>query len=160
MKLNVHSLNNQNGQTIVEVLIATAVVVMVLTTIVSAMVLSLKNTSQAKYKTLATKLAQEGMESFRRQRDNLGWESFSQTLLTQGSQNYCLNVLPVTSAEFASLTPGVCADQLAYVGIGFMRQATYVVNNADQVTVTMTVTWDDGTMQRKSEMVQQFRNWR
>lgn len=52
----------QSGQTVIEVLIATGVVSLVMTALMATMTLSLQNSSQAKYRSLATKLGQEGID--------------------------------------------------------------------------------------------------
>jgi Tfp pilus assembly protein PilV len=99
----------QLGQTIVEVLIATAVVGTVLTAVAGALTFSVKNTAQARYRALAASQAQDAVEVFRRERALLGWESF-QAEINPGV--YCYNTLPTNSTQFFAVTPGACGSGL------------------------------------------------
>lgn len=63
---------NEKGQTILEVVVVIAVVLIVAGALVFATVFSLRNSNFAKSQTQATKLAQEGLEEVRTQRDRNG----------------------------------------------------------------------------------------
>lgn len=149
------------GQTIIEVIIATGIVALVMTALVAGMTLSIKNNAIARYKTLGTQLAQEGIELFRRERNLLGWEQFASTLDTQGDGQYCLNSIP-DSASFSSLTPGDCGtDQIAKTAVSFQRTADIDVSpSLDEITVTIRVSWLDGAQDRQAFVTQVFREWR
>jgi type II secretory pathway pseudopilin PulG len=93
MTRKIHTPKNA-GQTIVEIVIAIGVVGLVMTTVVGAITVSLRNTSRAKAKALATKYTQEGIEYFRTQRNLLGWESFLEVLQQRKGANFCMATLP------------------------------------------------------------------
>lgn len=151
----------QPGQTIIEIIIATGIVVLVMTAIMAGLTLSLKNTAQAKYKALASKLAQEGIEAFRRERDLLGFESFRAGLI---SDTYCLPTIPDDLAHFGQGTCGD-ADGITMTGVTFYREANVTVGATedDPVTVELTVKWTDSTASknkiRESKMTQEFERW-
>lgn len=62
-------MNHEKGQTLMEVLVASAIGILVVTALVMATVFSLRNASFAKASAQATKLAQEGIEKVRSMRD-------------------------------------------------------------------------------------------
>lgn len=154
---------SQAGQSIVEVLVATAVVGVVITAIASGLTLSVKNTAEAKYKTLATTMAQQALEVYRRERVVQGWESFRDALGAGGT--YCLNTLPTNSTAFVNLATGACTQDVVIAGTGFRRSAEVVPSNLDadpepeQLQVTITMSWRDGARQRSVNIEQAFRQW-
>ena len=151
----------QAGQTVVEVLIATGVVALVMTALMAAMTLSLQNSSQAKYKALATKLGQEGMESFRQFRSNLGWESFYTLLNAQGSGDYCLNAVPTQTAQFQALASGQCSEYtISRTGVNFKRELDLEIISSDEIKFEVTVSWLDGADDKSTTVTQHFKNWR
>lgn len=151
----------QSGQSVIEVLIATGVVSLVMTALMATMTLSLQNSSQSKYRSLATKLGQEGLESFRQFRDELGWEYFYQAIDAQGTGTYCINTLPASGEQLQSLTYGACSDYpISRTGVAFQREAYIDVISADEIRIEMTVAWLDGADERNSFVVQEFKNWR
>jgi len=151
----------QAGQSIVEVLIATGVVALVMTALMAAMTLSLQNSSQAKYKALATKLGQEGMETFRQFRNSLGWESFYTLLNDQGSGEYCLNAIPTQTAQFQALVSGECADYaISRTGVNFKRDLNLQIISSEEIKFVVTVSWQDGADVKSTTVTQYFKNWR
>lgn len=148
----------QAGQTIIEILVATGVIAMVMTAVASGLTLSVQNTSQAKYRALASKQVQEGLEMFLRERSRLGWESFRSSL---ASGSYCLGeVLPADSAGFQALPRGECGqDGYALAGTTYFREANVTIVSADEVEITVTVRWQDGEDLRTTSSTQILRNW-
>lgn len=69
-------LNKRQGSTILEVLIATLVVGTVLTAVAASLTNSIKNSSEAEYRKIATRLAQEGLEIVRKEKYIKTWTSF------------------------------------------------------------------------------------
>jgi type II secretory pathway pseudopilin PulG len=153
---------SQAGQTIIEVLIATGVVALVMTAVAAGLTLSVKNSSQSKYRTLATKMASESNELFRRERDRLGWESFYEVLQADGAlTTYCIDEsLPVTTQDFVDLAVGSCGGGFPLAGTSFERETTIELVNPDLVRVETDVTWIDGTQQRSVVLTQELQNWR
>lgn len=157
MRLKIVSSHYQRGQTIIEILIATGVIALVMTAIASGLTLSVKNTSQAKYRALASKEAQEGVEMYRRERSRLGWESFQSTV---SSGTYCLGeTLPSTTDGFTTLPIGACSVGYPLGGTTYTRESDVSVINADEVEVTVTVSWIDSNQERSTAITQRFQNW-
>lgn len=153
------SLRHQAGQTIIEILIATGVVGLVMTAVAAGLTLSVKNTSQSKYRALATREAQEVAELYRRERSRLGWESFQSGV---AAGDICLGAdLPADTTTFLALQPGECTTGENYVlgGASYQRQAFVEVVDATQVRITVTVSWIDGTQTRSVELVVELQEW-
>lgn len=148
--------NSRVGQTIIEVLIAVAVVGVVLTAVASALTQSVKNTVESKYKSVATNRAQEVLEIFRRERFNLGWESF-QVALSDGA--YCYNSLPTTSQEFVDSATGTCVDGEIVSGVSMKREVTITSPTSVELQVEVAVSWTDGDIERDVTINQTFRRW-
>lgn len=160
----------QRGQTIIEVIIATGIVALVMTAIVSVITVSIVNTAQAKSRSLGTKYGQEAMEFFRRQRSELGWETFVSTIEADGSSvSYCLTTIPATTQAFQNLTHHPCVstntnDYVVDQGRAkiFQRQADMTVTTSGTsktVYITVNVTWQEGDQTRTSKVAQKFEEW-
>jgi len=160
MKLSISK--DQSGQTIIEVLIATGVIALVMTAVAAGLTLSVQNSSQAKYRALATKMAQESNELFRRERDRLGWESFYEVLQADGVLvTYCIGeTIPATTQDFIDLSAGACGGGFPFAGTSYERETTVELVSADLVRVETDVTWTDGTRERSVVLTQELQDWR
>lgn len=70
---------NFAGQSLIEILVIMGVTSLVLTSLVSAVVVGVRNSRFAKNQSLATKIAQEAMEKVRRERDQQSsWSDFDE----------------------------------------------------------------------------------
>lgn len=143
-----------NGQSIIEVLIATGVVGAILTAVAATLTFSVKNSAENKYRSVATTKAQEAIEVFRRERAFLGWETFIDALGSGGV--YCLNVLPSNSTAFASLTSSECEAGVAEAGTEFTREAVVTFPTASSVRIQAIVTWYDGAIERDVTVTQEL----
>jgi len=148
----------QTGSTIIEVLIATVVVGLVLTSVAALLTVSVKNTAQLRYRSQATTAAQSALEVFRRERGNLGWEAFY-TAIQDGT--YCLNNLPANSTAFVGMPRGTCNTTFELLNTSFKRQALVAkTDNPDgtqQVRVDMTMSWFDGVRPQQVTLSQIFK---
>lgn len=146
-----------SGETIIEIIIATAVVTLVMTAVMSGMTFSIKNTAQSKYKTLGTKLAQDGLEVFRRERDLMGWSTFYNSL---NNGVYCFAILPENLSEFSA---GDCdsTEVVLVANNEFVRQANVQkdFSGSDTLKATVTVSWGDGNQDHQTVVAQEFHNW-
>lgn len=120
----------QLGQTIIEILIAIAVGALVLTAITATATVTVSNADFAKKKTEAVKYVEEGIENVRIARDNAdSWGEFK--------AGYPLGDTPAT---------------------GYTRTAT-LTDNGDQVTVVVTVSWDDAKGTHETSSTTILSNW-
>jgi Tfp pilus assembly protein PilV len=147
--------NDQSGQSIIEVLVATVVVALVMTAIAAALTSSLRNTTESKFRSYASAHGQEAMEVFVRERNLLGWQQFQEAVV---SGQFCMNTLPADSDSFIAMAVGTCVDGTAYSGTTFTREATVTVVAPDEIRVEVFVEWTDNGRDRQVALVQVFRN--
>lgn len=154
----------KRGQTIVEVIIAIAVVSVVITAVAAVISVSLQNTSRAKANVIGTKFTQEGIEYFRAQRNLMGWEFFLMTLSQPGSSvDYCLATLPYSTNDGLAAVPNRPCTLMEFADSHNMykRNAQVIletINGQETVTVTVTTVWPDSDHTAKSTATVQFQN--
>ena len=137
-----YQLSTNSGQSLVEMMVAVAVVSMVLVGLISAITFSLANAQFSRNKTLATKYSQEAIEWLRNERDKLGWAGTNGFYNKAGdnSTTYCLNSLTSWPAA------GGCAGTV--IANTIFTRDVFVDGNGgaqDQVSVKVTVTWPQGS---------------
>ncbi len=145
---------NNRGNTIIEVLIATLVIGTVMTAIAIGMTYSIKNTSEAQYREVATTLASEPIEVLRYLRASTNWSAFSASL-SQGTFYINETVFTDTTDLTASITP-VTLNNMQY-----FRKVIITKNPADpnKITVQSVVEWSrNGTITSDVTLEQNFFN--
>ena len=137
-------MGGSGGFTIVEVLVAVAVVAMVMTAVVSGVSFSVKNTRFARDQALAVRYTQEALEWIRQVRDESGWRTFTNELGNDGNPvSYCLMSIPATFAEFVALVNGLCQAGEVIGGTIYTRQMSLDLTGSE-ATAEVSVTWDEG----------------
>lgn len=127
-------IKKESGQTLIEVLIALAAAVAIISAIVITVVTSLSNVEFSKNQNLASQYAREGIEIVRQMARN-SWSTF----LTYTNTNYCLSQ---GSTTLTAMPPSGCGQN---VGV-FVRQLTIdqtSVSCQSSAKVTVTVSWSD-----------------
>ena len=147
-KNSAESVNSmQNGSTLIEVIIAVAVISLALIAIVASSVMVIRNQRYSAAQHQATAYTQESLEWVRKMRDTLGWATFFADLQADNpvAPTYCLDSLPATTAAFEALSSSSsCAAVIT--GSVFTRsmQITLSSSAPQIVTAITTVSWDDG----------------
>ena len=156
------------GSSILEIIIATALISIAIIAALSLMNNSQKQNTYARDLAEATKYATQAAEWLRTERDRIGWGSIvskvNQDALSTGSTNsvYCLNFLPNIEAldykDFTDLIPETCADNDYIPSVPtnvFQRELSINTTNPDKLNITITVSWPwtkDTKHQAKIEM--------
>ena len=131
-----------SGQSLLEVMVSLGVTTLVLTSLVSAVVVSIRNARFAKNQSLATKYAQEGIEKVRIYRDQNAWSDF----ITVG----------VTEAN--------CGDE-GLVGFSVPSSFNAVIDCVEdllipeKVQVTVTVSWTEAGRTHQSQLTTYLTEW-
>lgn len=127
--LNFYPFKKNQGQSLVEVIAATGIVLLIITGIITATNRSVKNSDFSKSQALATKYAQEGIENARSLRDQDPTAFWSKT----GTENETIN-----NGNFS-----------------FTRKITYSKITDDKMRVTAVVQWQDasGNHQTNQELI-------
>ncbi len=151
----------QAGAALLEVIVAVGIVTLVMTTIVSLVTVSLKSATLAQAKSVGTKYAQEGLESMRGLRAQLGWDSFVSTLTAKGTTiHLCMPTVPSTVAQLA-LIPNAACTNTQYIDAKkiYQRQADILITSVSgqtNVAITVTVSWYDAGVLKTSVNSVQF----
>lgn len=150
MKIENLKLKINSGQSLVEVLVAIAVVVVVLIALVAVVLVAVRGVMFSKEKVRANFLAQEGLEWVRNQRDSFGWADFAGYASVTG-QKYCLQDLSLGQL-------GDCGESQTIEAI-FTREAVLTLSGGDEVKIAMSVEWDEGGQQFASEVDTSLYQW-
>ena len=156
---------SEKGQTILEVVVVVTVVILVVGALVFATVFSLRNANFSKQQTQATKLAQEGLETVRTQRDRNGliiginevinWNDdalWISNKLTFECPSLCYFV--VRGIELIGIGPGPALPSGAE-SIGQFKRAIIFEdedNGTNAKKVTSVVQWTDTTGTHESRL--------
>ncbi len=155
----------QKGQTLIEVLIAAAVVVMISVSLISASLISVKDSKFSQNQAVATDLSQKMIEEVRVERDKRitanRWDLFN---ALAGGGSACYGYL---AGSFNLTLPEVsCASATGFVTVGnvdFFPLTKIQRINTDQgayaVCVFSTVRFDDSTGPRYSKKRTILTNW-
>ncbi len=143
-----------SGFSIIEVLISVMVVGMALTALATSLSYSIALTNQARYRDVASKKAQEGLDFFKRERVVLGWNLFHTNISDAG---YCLSTIPESVSQppdsivLSSLPTGSCGVNqfdISVEGVGpnFKREV-YITKGAtdEPLIITVAVSWPGGS---------------
>jgi type II secretory pathway pseudopilin PulG len=148
----------ESGQTLVEILVAIAMVVLVLVAVVGRSVDSVRNSIFSRNEILATRFAQEGIEWGRSQRDRLGWNAFV-AALDSYPVTYCVLDL---SQKIEDLTSGACTGTIS--GTVFTREVSLSYQDeasplGDYIDLSVTVNWTDRIGDHTSNLGTRLSQW-
>ncbi len=155
--------SEQTGFSLIELLVATMVVGLTLTAIVTTLTYSIKVNDQANYRDIAIQKAQEGVDFFKRERVILGWNNFYNLL----NSSYCLDEIPDPSTSssdhaFSGLASS-CTDfdiPITGAAVEFKRTVSIDKSGGDEVDITVTVSWPlDDSNASEVEVSQLFKEW-
>lgn len=137
-------MKNQSGQTLVEMVVAIAVLIVVVLALLSVTTTSIRNASFSRDQALATKYAQDAIEKVRAYRDQNPWRTFTVD---------CENILAgVALPPPFSFTP--VPD--CYVPGG----AANCSESDQNCEVKVVVSWSDVKGSHKSELKTRLTNWK
>lgn len=126
----------EQGQTLVEVMIALGAAILIITSLVAGVATAVRNTRFSKNQALATKYAQEGMEEVRIYRDQNDWDTFKSELNCEDPPD--LETLPPP----------------------FNRVIDCHLEEEEKMKVAVTVSWTEGRRTHKSELTTYLTKWK
>ena len=139
---------SQNGQALVEVLVALLVAIIIISTITVAVLTSLNNANFSKNQDLANFYAQEAVDVLRRQRDS-DWAKFFDYYNDSSSDyNFCLPENAVDLGESISdptSDPQSCYKNILLSGTPFFGRHVHIERNSSQCTPVNTPAPGDTT---------------
>ena len=142
-------MKNEEGQSIIEVVIAIGIVALVLVALVSAVTISVRNSTFSKNKSVATKYVNEGIEAVRSIRDN----NWSNLTAADGTTNGLQFTGGVWSFSGASDYPDSPTNT-------FTRTVDVSCNvDNDSCDIDVAVEWISGSSTRSSGASTTFTRW-
>ncbi len=153
-------LKSQDGQTILEVLLAAMIVGLVVTAAAVGLTYSIKNNAEVRYRELATALAQEPIEAFRRERDKQHWTQFHAAVTS--AEVYCFgSSIPSDMSGFTTRANDATCDSFENAKTEFRRSVAAAKPNDNTVELTVTVTWNvgDDKNERSITVNHWLKNW-
>lgn len=165
------------GQGLVETILAVAVSVIVVTSLVSLAVFALRNSRQASYATSATQIAQTQIELIRAYRDynsptsSITWADFTGLIATcdfsrinpNNTDGRCFVKQGDTSANFPIILTGHDISKqpfTAYFGLACVSGLGTCNSTGGTVRAYVFVTWNVGGKSQSIYNVTDFTNWR
>jgi type II secretory pathway pseudopilin PulG len=142
--------HSAQGQSLIEVVVAIAVVILIVSGLIIAVISSLRSAQSSKARSVSTKLTQDGIESIRNLRDS-GWATF---ISKSSATSWCLG----TDGLLTDHPP--CPQNIVTGGITFIRTVLIADTGGDQATVTVTVTWTEGQTAKNSTVTTVLTKWR
>jgi Tfp pilus assembly protein PilV len=140
------------GTSIIEILIATAMISMA---VIAALSLTSRSQSQSSYArnlAEATKYATQAADWIRTQRDTLGWT----TINSKSEGLYCLNNFP---PDINSLTTTGTCDDTSYIGeTKFKRQMVLDKSVSGIIKINITVGWTEQSP-REAKIEMELTQW-
>ena len=155
--MNIHDKKSfcRKGQSLVESVVAIAVVILIVSGLIVAVISSLHSSQSSRARSTATKLTQTGIEAIRNLRDG-GWTQF---ITFVSPVAWCLDESgnPLPPNDIDSSCP-----QIITGGVSFDRRVliTADVFPPEKTTIKVTVTWTEGQTPKVSEAETYLSKWR
>jgi len=153
--------NTSRGQTLIEVVLAVAVAVIVVFSLVALATLSMNYAQSALRRSEAVKLADAGMEAFRLERDTAG---FGSQCLEENAAftTYAVNQTPAGSGDcnFVNLLSKDHEEITLRSNVTYSRKMVVKNDGADKKDILVTVKWVEGSSERRVTMSGVLSNWR
>lgn len=163
---------DQTGFTLIEVVVATGIVIGVLVGISVGVAFAVRNSRFSQEKIASLRLAQESVEWFRQQRDYYGWPAFSEAIeehVEQPSITFCLPERPQANLEDVEFVEadgqhtGCYVQDSSYPPNFYQRRITLTPNfddSLENLELVSTVTWTDGSDTHQTTVNYQLYKWR
>lgn len=149
MSIKITNQQAQLGQSLLEVVMVAFVLVMALVALISLTTVSIARNRLAKERVVATRLAQEGLEWVKYERDRVGFDGVAAKI----DKSYCLVGLPLTiDGGIEGLPEGECgaSDWVNEVGFGNLFQRNMRLSSTfdpDEVQVLVEMIWRGKTLE-------------
>jgi type II secretory pathway pseudopilin PulG len=150
---------NMSGQTLIEAVVASAVVILLVTGLIAGTSASLKASQNARQRSMATQLTQESMEYVRNLRDQ-GWNNF---YANYSNKDFCFG--PYANPSLVEKTnPNQCDNNIdiqdGIIHYRYTRSIDFNWDGAGFMDVMVNVKWSEGSNPRESKAQTRLSNWR
>lgn len=146
---------SKEGQGLIEVLTALAVVLLVVVALIKATTVSMKSSDFSKTQTQATSYAQEAIEWIRSERDR-DWGNIADRATSEPGSKYCLASLDWNNPDSC----GNGDEDLLVADSRFKREVTVKDVTGDRIEIEVIVIWQDASGEHQSKLTTYLSNWR
>lgn len=152
------SKENRRGQTILEVILALAIIVVVLVGLVRIATVAVRNTSSSQSEALTARYGTEVSEWLKSNRDNLGWVRFASNLAPYQILNkkWCLTGPLIPNDNFQNSFTSSCGYIQGTNNLTRtvqISQTTKLSSRDQSIDFTIDITWNDGSVLRTAEYI-------
>jgi len=140
--------DRHSGQSLVEVVVVTGIVMLVLVALVAGAMMAVRNSQFSRARTRAMQLSREATEWIRSERRE-GWSEFA-----NHSGTFCLQGL-----EGLDFTKNSDCSSSEKISNQFTRQAVLVKESNEKVKVTVTTSWEDSNGEHSEEVITYLTKW-
>ncbi len=141
------------GMSLLEVIMALAVLAIVLTAIVSLTSKSITTSTLSKNKTLANRYASEAIEYFRKEKEFIGWSNFKNAITTGGGK-WCM--VDLTLSINSECDP---ANSSHFISSTIFQRTAYASVTGKSVDIGIKVKWTDEKGTHESYTVSAISDW-
>lgn len=152
---------SQSGIGLVETMIAIGIAIIVITSLVSLSLFTLRSSLQSKLNLQGTKIANQQLELVRAFRDTQGWDQFISTMQVRNcsSSNCNINTSLSVSSGTGKINPGT-AEEIEYYFRMTDPEDGFVAWNEKLLRVSVTVHWTVGSDDKYTYNYTDVSDWR
>lgn len=145
---------NNSGQSLLEIIVATGVVILLITGLVVGTSVSLRTSQYGQSRSHAIKYAQEGVELVRNLRDSNEWDTF----ITNDTDSGPAATTKCLSKDHKWSTAIPCSTNIDNV---YTRSVSFQWNEAaNRMEVSVGVSWDESGQTKDVTLDTYFTQWR
>ncbi len=146
-------MKKKSGMMMIEVMLALAVVVLVLTALTAAATVALRNSKYAQNVVLANHYTQQGLEITRQKRDEaVDWNSFIGSYVGYKRLDSDLNWSDCPN-------PPACPNYSASPNLGIFYRCLHITDTTDSVTVEIFVSWKESGKDHQARAATILSKW-
>lgn len=149
---------SEKGIALVEVIAAMAIAIIVITSLVSLSIFSLRTSLRSKLLLEGSKIANREIELVRAHRDNNTWEQFISDVMSCGDS--CSMSLDGSGVVYNSTVEGSGTESLIRYFIAKNPNGSLVSIDDDIVRISVSVTWTIGDETKGAYIYTDLSNWR
>jgi len=143
--------SRRSGQSLVEVVVVTGIVMLILVALVAGAMIAVRNSQFSRASTRAIQLSREATEWLRGERKN-SWSE-----LVNHSGDYCLE--SDLNFDISVNASGNCPTTYTIIDDQFTRKAALTKESSEKVKITVTTSWTDSNGEHNEQVITYLTKW-